>query len=339
MQLKVDFLNWLYQVKLFLLGMFTSWQFYLVLFLIALPFLFYLNYRFHNRLFRRRAERAEEKRKTEEKRTEIEKLLEKDIDYLSSDELSTIIAQINESIDWIEESENLEEYLDDLYTKRAQANKQKSIASHKEELYTLADKKDTLQQAIRNLELEKWKREREEQDKRDDLLDDLDIHENNVFRREDLSEKQVGALLEEGYFRVNEYCPYEQKMITILVKPKMQHSKTHTFLVWSLKKILEEYPGIKNIQEHLTKDADLTFIYEKQIYALEVEIGTLLGKKEQLKEKLAYLNRKYPNRWMFIVSHRDLLPKYKKFGLAVTRKDVQRALEKLLNSHTRKKRV
>ena len=97
--------------------------------------------------------------------------------------------------------------------------------------------------------------------------------------------------------------------------------------------MLKKTKGVKNIQEHLTRDADLTFEFNSKKYAIEVETGNLIYKKEQLKEKLQYLNRKYSKkRWVFVVSNRDLLKKYKKYGLSTTRRGVLKTLQEMLRN-------
>jgi len=138
-------------------------------------------------------------------------------------------------------------------------------------------------------------------------------------------------LIKGGYYSVSEYCMINNKLDNFLVKPKLNHSPTHAFLVWNAKKLLEKIKGVDEIKESLTKDADITFKFNNKIYALEIEKGDLLYKKNQLYEKVNYLNKKYPKRWMFIVSHRDLASKYGKFGFTSQRKEVSENLSKLLN--------
>ena len=100
--------------------------------------------------------------------------------------------------------------------------------------------------------------------------------------------------------------------------------------------MIKKTEGIKKIQEHLTRDADLTFEFKGKEFALEIEKGELLRKHQQLKEKIYYLNKKYPQRWMIIVSNRDFFTKYKKFGFTSTRKRLSEDLAKLLrNAHTK----
>jgi hypothetical protein len=89
-----------------------------------------------------------------------------------------------------------------------------------------------------------------------------------------------------------------------------------------------------SIREHLTKDADITFKYEDKWYALEIETGNLLRKRKQLEEKVAYLNKKYKKRWMFIVSNKNLVSHYRKYGFATPRKGVEENMQKYLKIAT-----
>lgn len=188
-----------------------------------------------------------------------------------------------------------------------------------------------------NEELEKKKRMliMELEDDKSFTLENLDIENNRVFKKDNLSKKEYQTLIENGFKQVNEYCLLEKKRISILAKPFGNHTISHEFLVWSAKRLIKKIRGIKKIQEHLTRDADITFIFNNRTYALEIETGKLLGKHNQLKEKINYLNKKYPKRWMFIVSHRSFLGKYGKFGLTSDRSRMSEKLAKMLQiSHT-----
>jgi len=183
-------------------------------------------------------------------------------------------------------------------------------------------------------EKEEMIRNRLENDK-NEILEELDADSNRVFQKNKLTEKEINALLGSEYNFVNEYSILEKKRIPILIRPFGNHSFSHEFLVWDLKRLLDKTNGIKNIQEHLTRDADITFIFKNRTFALEVETGKLLSKHNQLKEKIDYLNKKYSERWMFIVSHRNLAAKYRKFGFTSARSCMSENLLKLLEiAHT-----
>ncbi len=338
-KLKVDFFTSINNLYLNMLALFSNWKFYAISFIIALPFLIYLNYKLHVGLYLKKQHKQEEAKNNQDRLDSIDQDLHTDLEELSSDKLSELIPQIDSHITWLEYSFKHEEYLERLYKKRAEAKRMKVIAMHKEKVSELKHEEYDLKENIRELERQKEQREHDEHQEKQDILNDLSAHDNPIFRREDLSDKEVAALLDSGYSRVNEFCPYELRVVTVLVKPHLNHSTTHTFLVSSVQRILETFPGVRSVQEHITKDADLTWMYDKKVYALEIETGTLLKKKEQLQQKIAHLKRKYPGRWIFVVSHRDLVPEYRKYGSTVTRKDVRKGLERLLKSHTQKKQV
>jgi len=162
------------------------------------------------------------------------------------------------------------------------------------------------------------------------ILYKLRADETNVFKTERLSKNQIKTLEKNGFEQKTEYSVFEKKYIRVLVKPKLNHSRTHVFLVWDAKRLLNNFEGIRNIQEHLVVEADIIFTFKNKKYALEIETGTLLGKKQQTQEKIESLNKKYPQRWMFIVSNKNILPKYQKLGFSSQRKWVSENLKKLL---------
>lgn len=122
----------------------------------------------------------------------------------------------------------------------------------------------------------------------------------------------------------------ERKIITVLVNPPLNHSPTHTFLVWSAKKLLEKIKGVSSIIDHDTKYADVTFRFKNEYYALEIETGSLLFHKKRLIEKVEFLDSKFNGKWFFIVSNKTLVSKYRKFGPATRRSEVEKRLSKML---------
>jgi len=204
--------------------------------------------------------------------------------------------------------------------------------AHERIVLRINAEKEEKQRALE--EKEEMIRNRLENDK-NEILERLNADSNRVFQRNKLKEKEINALLGSEYNFVNEYSILEKRRIPVLIKPFGNHSFSHEFLVWDLKRLLDKTNGIKNIQEHLTRDADITFIFNNKTFALEVETGKLLSKHNQLKEKIDYLNKKYSKRWMFIVSHRNLAAKYRKFGLTSARSRMSENLQKMLQiAHT-----
>ena len=184
----------------------------------------------------------------------------------------------------------------------------------------------------RNQEAEEQRRINDtyEESDADMICSQLRIWENIVFIKSKLSKNQIKALEKKGYRQTNEYSVKENKFIRVLVKPDSNHTKTHAFLVWDTIRLLKTIEGIKNIQEHETVDADITFNFNNKRYALEIERGDLLRKDKQAQEKVIELTRKYRKRWMFIVSNKNFLSGYQKLGFSTQRKQVSENLRKLL---------
>jgi len=180
---------------------------------------------------------------------------------------------------------------------------------------------------------EKERKEFEKEQNQKIILNRLETWRKRVFKKSDLDERQIKALKEDGFQQVNQFDVLERKFIPVFIKPyeNMNHSREHIFLVWSVKRLLEHL-GIDIIEEHLTKGADITFKYNKKWFALEIETGKLLHAPKQLKEKVNYLNKQYPNRWLFIVSNEKLVSKYADYGLSTPRNRVQENIEKLLKN-------
>ena len=273
-------------------------------------------------------ERRIEQERSRKKDTEaLQKVIESDLNTLSSrrikammEEVKIILARdtVNRSIKQrvFQQLKNAEQY----YEKVIQ----------QENMELLESSRTLLEDEIRQLQHKKEVLAQTKEDKKNATKCDLDIRQNRVFIKNELTEEEIDILKEEGYVQCNEYCVEQQKNIIVLVKQVLNHSKTHTFLVWSVKNLLENEFDVKNLQEHDTKDADITFTYKNKTYALEVETGSWLKKKKQLEDKVKQLNRKYKNRWIFIVSNKNLVTQYNEFGIATQRKYMAKRLKKML---------
>jgi len=165
-------------------------------------------------------------------------------------------------------------------------------------------------------------------------LNELEKYGDSIFKIDKLTPTEIDVLTEHRYVKVVEYDVKEKKLITVLLRPMPPHSSTHIFLVWSIKRLLKDIKGIKRIQTDFTVDADLTFNYETKVIAIEVETGSLLKVRKRLERKAEHLNDMYGNSWFFVVSNKNLVPKYRKYGKVTTRRGVAEMLQKMLKSST-----
>jgi len=275
----------------------------------------------------------ERNRRIIEEETEKSKILRylknKKIEELSKEYLEKFIEELNKAIEKYSLHKELKnKCLDAEYflKKRDYEQKLRDISNE-----------NSLREKI-NHELEEegsrlWKKNEEMRTEREDILRFLGADENNVFITKKLNKKQIKVLLEEGYKHSNQYSTEDNKIVSVLIKCPLKHTPAHTFLVWSIRRLLKKIKGAEEIRDHETRDADVTFEYNDEDYAIEVETGSLLRKKQQLREKLKYLDKKYPNRWMFVVSHRKLLGKYEEHGMTSNRVQVLENIKKMLKNN------
>lgn len=196
------------------------------------------------------------------------------------------------------------------------------------EIKKLEDEKQKAKEEIKEIELEINRKRLDDERKREKTIDRLNIGHKEVFKSNHLTPKEKEIAKEEGYHAINEYCVLENKIIPVLVKPPLNHSPTHAFLVWSVTRLLKKFPKIERIIDHDTKDADLTFKIKDKTYAVEIEKGSLLRKKGHLREKIELLEDKYRDRWLILVSNKNMAKKYREFGKVATRKDLRKKIEK-----------
>ncbi|MFH1802518.1 MAG: hypothetical protein ABH864_03630 [archaeon] len=289
--------------------------------LVAAFFLIILASYVFYRVYLKIQEIKERNRKIEEERKKVKEFLELDLRKLGHEELKLKLDEFS--------GKNFLRKYPKLKSKIKESKEYLFELRHGEELNRLIDEKNSIKEEINKLVLEKEKLKRTKDQQKIFLKNKLNLYENSVFDKAELSEEEIGVLLEEGFKQVNEYCVAKKRVITVLIKPILNHSVAHTFLVWSVGQLLEEYDMIERIVEHETRDADLTFEIEGKEFAIEIETGTLLRKKKQFEEKIKFLNETYKNRWMIVVSKRDLVKKYKKFGMCTQRRWMREKLEKM----------
>lgn len=259
-----------------------------------------------------------EKRKMEEEI--IKKLLGENVSGLNSYELEKLIQRLERHNHYSKICSKIEYAIEEL--QRVKIKEYKKTEEYQ---------KEKLLEEIEALRKQRYLEKLKLKDHRDVILEKLDIEENLIYEKEELGAEEIKILKEENFKETNEYDPILNENIKCFVKQILNHSASHTFLVGRIKKLLEQYLESDMIRLHNTKDADITFQVNYKIYAFEIETGTILSKKKQLKKKVSFLNNKYGQNWYFVVSNRDLAKKYRKCGRVTTRAGVRKIIEKLTN--------
>ncbi|MDP1696086.1 MAG: hypothetical protein Q8L29_04185 [archaeon] len=303
---------------------------FLCLEIIGILFVIYLYTRIVLKIKEYLEERRSRENIVENIESKISSVLKTKLEELKYSELRDFASEARRLHDLSIEYKELKEFSSDLRALLTQTRRAIEKEEHKIKIAEYEQEEYLRKREIEELDKRIYLKQLAEEDKKREMLNRLKAYEHPVFKRDNLSEKQVVALLEHGYSKVNEYDIIEKKLMTFLVDPSSNHSKTHTFLVWNVVELLKRTGEVDKIREHESVDADITFKYKSKMYALEIETGTLLGKKKQTQEKVDFLNMKYPNRWFFVVSNKTLLPKYSKLGPSTQRNGVLEKLQKML---------
>jgi hypothetical protein len=260
---------------------------------------------------------------------QLRKWIEGDIKYLRSNELKLFIEKFDE-LYLSEETEN--KFDVEIKNKLILANNYLEKSLHEEELRKFNYQKENLESEISKLRNKRFEEEEKSSNKQEIISERLNIEENLIYESENLSLQEIEVLEKEGFKEVCEYDPIHEENTKFLVKQILNHSPTHTFLVARIGELLNQYGDITKVYFHNTKDADITFEVNYKIYAFEIERGSLLTKKKNLRNKISLLNNKYGQNWYFIVTNRNLAKKYRKYGKVTSRMGVRKIIEKLIGN-------
>ena len=146
------------------------------------------------------------------------------------------------------------------------------------------------------------------------------------FHKKDISKDEVKFLLAEGY-QIKKYKNLLNcRMENFLLQPRHNESLTHLFLTHNISEFLEK-EGIET-ELFTTKKPDIVFEIRGKGFAIEIETGSIFSKISRMKEKLEVL--KSYDKWFFVVTDRNKVKKYKKYGDAVGKRYVKSRLDKFV---------
>ena len=312
----------------------SNWKIYAI---IALPFVIYLNYIINVWLSNWFNHIRYMKASANETRSTIERLATRSLDFDNKKELEAFTDEVNRYLDRLSTPHyrSFREFKKDLKIQLKNAKNLHEELRHKEEIEDLSHKERYLEHTIEELDKEKRKVEFYLEHSKEKKFQSMHPEDNHVFLKNNLTDEKIDLLLKHGYSYSNEYDIETGKIKTYLIKPPMKHSKEHTFVVWNLVEILSKMPEVSNIDVNDTVGADIEFTWEGETpAALEVETGTILYKKEQLQSKVSSHNKKFGQFWMFVVTNKNKIPKFRDYGRATTRKDFVKNLRKMMKSAT-----
>jgi conjugal transfer ATP-binding protein TraC len=148
------------------------------------------------------------------------------------------------------------------------------------------------------------------------------------FRYSELSKEEIKFLIDDDYKIIKHKSLVSGKRETFLIKPRHKESETHIFATHDL----SDYLISKGFKPKLyaSKKPDIVFKKRGKLCALEIETGTVLEKApNQLREKVEMLNKNYDS-WFFVVTNRNKVSKYRKYGPTLDFKYIRRQIDKFL---------
>ena len=147
------------------------------------------------------------------------------------------------------------------------------------------------------------------------------------FRKKDLNKDEVRFLLERRYTISKHKSIDSKKEEEYLLKPRFGESDRHLFVMFDIANYLNKH-GIKS-STYLTEKPDVIFELNGKRYAIEVETGSVLSNLKHLTNKVRLLNKRY-NEWFFVVTNRNKLKKFSRFGKSIDLRYIKNNLDKLV---------
>lgn len=155
-----------------------------------------------------------------------------------------------------------------------------------------------------------------------------DYEDKRLYKFKDVNLEEYKTLVHQGY-KFTWQWDICGKKASYLIKPGLNESTEHLFLVYNITEVLKSF-GF-SVWNYKTVKPDIIVQFKNRKIAIEIETGThLRSSVKQFKKKIEYLNDNFGNDWIIVVTNRNLLRKYKKFGPTFTRKRVFRKLGGML---------
>lgn len=148
------------------------------------------------------------------------------------------------------------------------------------------------------------------------------------YRHKDLNLHEIKYLLAKKYLMIKRFSIASGKVERFLIKPRFNESINHIFVTYDIAEFLEKKEI--RVDMYITQKPDIVFNLNGTSYAVEVETGSVLTNKRKFLEKVKNLNKDYGKNWFFVVTKRNLVSKYEKFGKTVDKRYVKTKLQRVL---------
>lgn len=147
------------------------------------------------------------------------------------------------------------------------------------------------------------------------------------YRTRAINKHEIKYLLNHGY-QIQRYKDLMTgKMTRFIIQPRSNESPMHFFLTRNIAEYLEKN-GIE-VELYATVKPDIVFKIHGEMYAIEIETGSAFTKRKNFNTKLKLLEEKY-DKWLFVVTKRHMVQRYKLYGNTVDKRYVKGRLDKFI---------
>ena len=150
------------------------------------------------------------------------------------------------------------------------------------------------------------------------------------YKREELNRHEIEYLIKQGYQEVCYKSICTQDKENYLIKPRFNESLGHMIVIYDI----AEYLDMKLVDYELfmTRMPDIVMKFKRKKIAFEVETGTVMSNMRKFREKLSLLKKNYGNDWYFIVTNRNKIKRYKKYGKVIDPRYIKGQIDKIVKN-------
>jgi hypothetical protein len=171
----------------------------------------------------------------------------------------------------------------------------------------------------------------EEQTEMEDM--NIELGEDVVFYRlKSLNEHEIYYLKNRDFIIRTRFNPFNNRKEEYIFKKNDNESEQHFLVTRFIFNYLKK--RIENVKTFETVKPDIVFEINSKKFAIEIETGKIINhNKANLITKIKTLNQEYEG-WFFVVTNRNLVSKYRKYGKVMDTRYIKNQLDKFIENQT-----
>lgn len=155
---------------------------------------------------------------------------------------------------------------------------------------------------------------------------------SRVYRFDDHESYDRWDLEHSGYHYVN-WMDFKGEKQSYYFRPFFHETARHGILVFELADYLKRVHRL-NVKTYLSRKPDIVFESGGEKWAIEVETGVIFRKnKQQFIDKVETLKYIYKKRWFFVITDRNMLKTYRRYGKTFTKRNVLKKIDKIIEAN------